>query len=217
MKNFIQHEFGTLERITNEDGKRVYNTPTGKKYPSVTTVTGLYKMAQIMEWRKRVGEETANKISSEASGRGTRIHELCEYYLKGQELEINYRDTDMFESIKPYLDKINNIHALETPLYSDHLEVAGTVDCIAEYDGRLSIIDFKTSRRWKSADDIHDYFMQTACYAVAFEERTKLPVTQLVIIMAVDNNDPLIFKEHRDKWIGGFIELRDKYRRKNGF
>lgn len=217
MKNFIQHEFGTLERITNEDGKRVYNTPTGKKYPSVTTVTGLYKMAQIMEWRKRVGEETANKISSEASGRGTRIHELCEYYLKGQDLEINYRDTDMFESIKPYLDKIDNIHALETPLYSDHLEVAGTVDCIAEYDGRLSIIDFKTSRRWKSADDIHDYFMQTACYAVAFEERTKLPVTQLVIIMAVDNNDPLIFKEHRDKWIGGFIELRDKYRRKNGF
>jgi hypothetical protein len=217
MRNFISHEFGTLERITNEDGKRVYNTPTGKKYPSVTTVTGLYKMAQIMEWRKRVGEEVANKISSEASGRGTRIHELCEYYLKGQELEINYRDTDMFESIKPYLDKIDNIHALETPLYSDHLEVAGTVDCIAEYDGRLSIIDFKTSRRWKSADDIHDYFMQTACYAVAFEERTKLPVTQLVIIMAVDNNDPLIFKEHRDKWIGGFIELRDKYRRKNGF
>ena len=217
MKNFIQHEFGTLERITNEDGKRVYNTPTGKKYPSVTTVTGLYKMAQIMEWRKRVGEEVANKISSEASGRGTRIHELCEYYLKGQDLEINHRDTDMFQSIKPYLDKIDNIHALETPLYSDHLEVAGTVDCIAEYDGRLSIIDFKTSRRWKSADDIHDYFMQTACYAVAFEERTKLPVTQLVIIMAVDNNDPLIFKEHRDKWIGGFIELRDKYRRKNGF
>lgn len=217
MKNFIQHEFGTLERITNEDGKRVYNTPTGKKYPSVTTVTSLYKIGQIMEWRKRVGEEVANKISAEASGRGTRIHELCEYYLKGQELEINYRDTDMFESIKPYLDKIDNIHALETPLYSDHLEVAGTVDCIAEYDGRLSIIDFKTSRRWKSADDIHDYFMQTACYAVAFEERTKLPVTQLVIIMAVDNNDPLIFKEHRDKWIGGFIELRDKYRRKNGF
>lgn len=217
MKNFIHHDFATLERITNEDGKRVYNTPSGKKYPSVTTVTGLYKMAQIMEWRKRVGEETANKISAEASSRGTRVHEACELYLKGQDFTISHRDTDMFESIKPHLDKIDNIHALETPLYSDHLEVAGTVDCIAEYDGRLSIIDFKTSRRWKSADDIHDYFMQTACYAVAFEERTKIPVVQLVIIMAVDNNDPLIFIEHRDEWIGGFIELRDKYRRKNGF
>ena len=216
VKTFIDHDFGKLERITNEDGSRVYQTPTGQKYPSVTAITSQYKMAQIMEWRRRVGEQTANAISSKASSRGTRIHTLCEHYLKENKADARADDKDMFTSMIPYLDKIDNIRALETPLYSDHLQVAGTVDCVAEFRGRLSIIDFKTSRRWKSADDIHDYFMQTACYAVAFEERTKLPVTQLVIIMGVDDNDPQLFIEHRDKWIGGFIQLREKYRASKG-
>lgn len=216
MKNFIHHDIGLLERITRDDGSRVYQTPSGQQYPSVTTITSQYKAKQIFEWRKRVGDQVANEISSKASGRGTRIHSLCEDYLKSGKSSPRPDDADMFNSIIPHLDNIDNIHALETPLYSDHLQVAGTVDCIAEYKGVLSVIDFKTSRRWKSADDIHDYYMQTACYAVAFEERTKLPIVQLVIIMGVDDNDPQIFIEHRDKWIGGFIDLREQYRKKNG-
>lgn len=216
MKNFIQHNIGTLKRITHKDGSRVYQTPGGQHYPSVTTVTSQYKAKQIFEWRKRVGDVVANQISAKASGRGTRIHKLCEDYLKEGEVIPRPDDEDMFNSMVPYLNDIDNIHALETPLYSDHLQVAGTVDCIAEYKGKLSVIDFKTSKRWKSADDIHDYYMQTACYAVAFEERTKLPIVQLVIIMGVDDNDPQIFIEHRDKWIDGFIDLREQYRTKNG-
>jgi genome maintenance exonuclease 1 len=90
--------------------------------------------------------------------------------------------------------------------------VAGTVDCIAKYDGKVSVIDFKTSKRKKSRDDVHDYFMQCSAYAVAFEERTGIPVSRLVILMAVDDEDPIIFNEKRDDWINSFIQLRDDYR-----
>ena len=99
-------------------------------------------------------------------------------------------DLEMFNSIKFWLDDIDNIHALEDPLYSDFLQVAGTVDCIADFQGKLSVIDFKTSSKPKDRDDIYNYFMQTAAYAVAFEERTGIPIGRLVIIMAVENDDP---------------------------
>ena len=122
----------------------------------------------------------------------------------------------MFNSIKFLLDDIDNIHALETPLYSDHLEIAGTVDCIAEFQGKLSIIDFKTASKPKDRDDIHNYFMQCAAYSVAFEELTKIPVTRLVILMAVDNDDPRWFIEKRDNWVGGFRKLRLDYKNKFG-
>jgi genome maintenance exonuclease 1 len=121
-------------------------------------------------------------------------------------------DAEMFNSIKPLLDQIDNIHCLETPLWSDHLQVAGTVDCIAEFQGKLSVIDFKTSSKPKDRDDIHNYFMQTAAYAVAFEERTGIPIGRLVIIMAVDSDDPRWFIENRDNWIGGFRKLRLDYK-----
>lgn len=111
------------------------------------------------------------------------------------------------------MDRISNIHALETKLYSDHLEVAGTVDCIADFDGKLSVIDFKTSSRVKDRDNIHDYFMQCSAYAVAFEELTNIPVPNLVIVMGVDDEGCFIFKEKRDDWINGFRQLREEYRR----
>jgi hypothetical protein len=213
MKTFIHHEFGELKRETNPDGSRTYLTPSGFSYPSVTTVTSLYNKDSILEWRKRVGDEEANRVSNRAAIRGTRIHNLCEHYLLGENIVPDIFDKEMFSSIIPYLDRIDNIHALESPLYSDYLKVAGTVDCIAEYEGNLSIIDFKTSSRVKKRDDIHNYFMQTAAYAVAFEELTRIPVNRLVIIMAVENSTPLIFKEKRDDWINGFISLREEYRR----
>jgi genome maintenance exonuclease 1 len=213
MFNHVQLEFPKLKRITADNGSRVYETPSGKAYPSVTTVTGLLKKQAIIEWRKRVGEDEANKISSKAASRGTRIHSLCEQYLLNKEIVPNMFDVDMWQNMKPHLHNINNIHALEQPLYSDHLEVAGTVDCIAEYNGKMSVIDFKTSKRLKHRDDIHDYFMQCSAYAVAFEEMTKIPVPQLVILIAVDDEKPLVFVEKRNEWIDGFKDLRAEYKR----
>ena len=122
----------------------------------------------------------------------------------------------MWNSVKPHLSDINNIYALESSLYSNHLEVAGTVDCIAEYKGKLSVIDFKTSRRVKTRDDIHDYFIQCSAYAVAFEEMTGNPVSRLVVIMGVDNEQPLIFQERRDDWVSEFKKLRAEYKRIKG-
>ena len=214
VRNFIRHDFGKLERDTKPDGTRLYKTPSGKSYPSVTTVTGLHSAKGIMEWRKRVGEAEANRISGKASARGTRIHQYCEDYLRGNIFEADMFDLEMFNSIKFLLDDIDNIHCLEDALYSDHLEVAGTVDCIAEFQGKLSVIDFKTASRPKDRDDIHNYFMQTAAYAVAFEERTGIPIGRLVIIMAVDNDDPRWFIEKRDNWVGGFRKLRLDYKNK---
>lgn len=210
MKTFIKHDFPKLKRVDSEAG-RVYQTPNGQAYPSVTAVVGRLKMKQIMEWRQRVGNEEANKISGRASRRGTSIHSLCENYLLGRPARPSMFDADMFNSMRPILDKIDNIHCLETQLYSHHLRVAGTVDCIAEYEGRLHVIDFKTASKPKQRDWIHDYFMQTSAYAVMFEEMTGVPVSRLLIVMGVDDHDPLIFQERRNDWIGQFIELRNQY------
>jgi genome maintenance exonuclease 1 len=215
MRTFIDHGFTKLERIDSPEG-RLYKTPSGKSYPSVTTVTGLHSKQSIMEWRKRVGEEEANKISSKAASRGTRIHTYCEKYLLGESFEPNLFDKEIFRSVSPYLDKIDNIHALESPLYSHHLQVAGTVDCIAEYNGKLAVIDFKTSAKVKQREWISGYFMQTSAYAVMFEELTGIPVSRMVIIMGVDNEDPLIFEEKRDDWIEEFKSLRLEYKAVKG-
>lgn len=216
MRNFIDYDFPKLERVTKPDGNRTYLTPSGFSYPSVTTITGQATAEGIAKWRARVGEEEANRVSSRASARGTRIHSYCEDYLRGNLFEMDMFDAEMFNSIKFLLDDIDNIHCLETPLYSDHLQVAGTVDCIAEFQGKLTVIDFKTASRPKDRDDIYHYFMQCAAYAVAFEERTGIPVGRLMILMAVDNDDPRWFIEKRDNWIGPFKMLRLQYKNKFG-
>ena len=212
MKTFIHHDLPKLERTTAPDGTRVYKTPSGRAYPSVTTVTSLHSAKGIAEWRRRVGNEEANRVSARASARGTRVHTLCEHYLLGNNPEPDIFDAEIFNSMKLWLDDIDNIHCLETPLYSDFLEVAGTVDCIAEFQGKLSVIDFKTANKPKDREDIYNYFMQTAAYAVAFEERTGIPIGRLVIIMGVENDDPRLFIEKRDNWIGGFRKLRLDYK-----
>lgn len=214
MKNFIHYDFAKLTRETSPDGSRIYITPSGSKYPSVTTVTGMYKKDSIEKWRLRVGDEEANRVSKKATDRGTRIHTLCEEYLLGKNPVVDMFDHDMFSSIKYWLEDIDNIHCLETPLYSDFLQVAGTVDCIAEFQGKLSVIDFKTSSRPKEKEDIADYFMQCSAYAVAFEEMTGIPIGRLVIIMGVDNDYSRMFIEKRDNHIAGFRKLRLEYRNK---
>tara|TARA_R100001509_G_C4839595_1_gene206128 strand:+ start:377 stop:1057 length:681 start_codon:yes stop_codon:yes gene_type:complete len=215
MQNFyhvgVDLEYDDLEsEIVND--KRYYVTPTGEKYPSVTTVTGLHSKKAIMDWRKRVGEEKANKISTQASARGTRVHNLCEKYLNNEmyyKQGCNVNDLGMFYKIKSILDnKITNIHALEVPLYSHHLRVAGRVDCIAEYDNKLSVIDFKTSTKEKKEHWIQNYFMQCSAYAVMYEEITKIPITELVIIIAVQEGNAQVFTKKRDDYIKDFISYR---------
>lgn len=211
----IKHDIPKLVRVDSPEGRK-YQTPSGKSYPSVTTVVGMLGKAEIMAWRKRVGEEEANRISTRAAKRGTSVHSLCESYLLNEEVKPGLFDLELFNSIKPLLNDINNIHCLETKLYSDYLQVAGTVDCIAEFRGRMSVIDFKTSRRIKTREDIHGYFLQTSAYAVMFEELTGIAVDRLVIIMGVDDDQPLLFIEKRDDWISQFIQLREDYSKLNG-
>lgn len=208
----LNQDLPKLKRVTQPNGVRTYETPTGEKYPSVTTVTGLLKKDIILEWRKRVGEQEANKISSTAARRGTRIHTLCEKYLNNEKIDPTIFDSQNWNELKVYLDKINNIHILEQPVFSHYLEVAGTVDCIAEYNGKLAVIDFKTSKRNKTKDDIHDYFMQCSAYAVAYEEMTGIPVPNILILISTDEHGVLPFAEKRNAWVPGFIELRKKYK-----
>ena len=202
----------------NEEGIRYYVTPEGNKYPSITTVLSAYNLKEIMAWRKRVGDEEANKISRQASSRGTRIHTLCEQYLDNKELTFKTPlDTETFNRFKPVLHRINNIYAQEIRMYSDHLRIAGTVDCVAEFDGKLSIIDFKTSKRLKNEEDIENYFMQVSGYAVMFEERFGIPVNRVVVAIAVDDQDPQVFISKRDTYISNLLNFRDLYERKSGF
>jgi genome maintenance exonuclease 1 len=216
MFNRIHHDIGELVRTTSHTGSRVYRTPTGNTYPSVTSITSLLKKDLIQEWRNSVGHEQAQAITTRAANRGTRVHKLCEDYLSNIEPEVDMFDQEMWKDLKPQLSHIQNIHALETPLYSDHLQIAGTVDCIAEWDDKLSVIDFKTSRRPKKKEWIDDYFMQCSAYAVAFEERTGIPVGRIVIVMAVEDDEPIIFHEKRDNWVNKFIEVRENYRKLKG-
>ncbi len=207
-------EIPKIESQTFPDGKRYYVTPEGKKLPSVTTVVGAQKKQAIMEWRQRVGEEVANKISKQATTRGTNMHTLCEYYLNNEPKPPGVVMPDakeMFISIKPYLNKINNIHYQEVGLWSLRLGLAGRVDCIGEYEGQLSVIDFKTSKKIKNREDILDYFWQCTAYALMYEELVGTPIDDLVIIMAVDNEQPLIFKEKTQDHIEGLVKAIDYY------
>ena len=215
MKNFISHGFKKLNRVEIA-GVRYYDTGEAK-YPSVTTVTGILNKEAILEWRRRVGEEEANRVSARASKRGTQIHSLCEDYLTSGKADPNPFDMEMFNSLVPHLDRIDNIHALESPLYSHRLKVAGTVDCIAEYDGVLSVIDFKTSGRIKEKKDIPGYFIQTAAYSYMFWEQTGIVPEQLVIIMGVDNENALTFTEPVKRWLPEFMLVREDFRKLKGY
>jgi len=205
-----------LKSETFPDGRRFYTVPvTGEKLPSVTTVLGAMKKEAIMKWRKRVGEDAANAISRKASGRGTNVHTLCERYLNNEPLgDIMPDAKEMFLSIKPILNNINNIHYQEQALWSTQLGMAGRVDCIAEYEGELSVIDFKTSKRIKTSEDIEDYYWQTTAYALMYESLIGEPINNLVIIMAVEDEAPLVFKQNTQDHIEGLVKAINFYKGK---
>lgn len=203
-----------MNTVTESSGRH-YQTPEGASLPSITTVLSILSRDSIAAWRKRVGNEEANRISHRASSRGTRVHEIVEKYINNEE---NFKDgytpdiISSFGDLKPILDtRIGRVYAQEAPLYSTHLGVAGRVDCVAEFDGRISIIDFKTSMKPKRVDWIKNYFMQESAYAIMWEERTGQPITQLVTIISVDNHEPQIFIEHRDNWVRPLRETIQQY------
>ena len=202
-----------LKSETFPDGKRYYTLEDGTRLPSVTTVLGAQKKEAIMKWRKRVGEVEANRISKQATGRGTNVHTLCERYLNNARLGTIMPDAlEMFQSLKPLLNRIDNIHYQECALWSKQLGMAGRVDCIGEFDGVLSVIDFKTSKRIKSLGDIEDYFWQTAAYSLMYEEMIGNPIDQLVIIMAVENEQPMIFIQKTEDHIPGLVKAIKYYK-----
>ncbi len=207
-----------VKRVTVE-GKRHYVREDGSEcapYPSVTTITSSCKKLQagLAAWKRRVGKAEAQKISKQASTRGTSVHQLIEDYCQGIETEgkVMPNAYDMYTRLRDVADKsIDNIKVIEGSMYSDHLRTAGTVDMIAEFNGVLSVIDWKTSSRRKTRSKIYNYFKQEAAYAVMYEETTGTPITQLVTVITSSEGHSQVFIEHRDDWIGGFLELRDAY------
>ena len=223
IKNKFNHEkidigYKDLDAETTDSG-RTYSTPDGKSYPSVTTVLSILNEHIIQAWRDRVGEEEANRISGKASNRGTRVHSIVEKYLNNEDTtKALPHIRQSLENLKPVLDNhIGTIFGLEVPLYSNHLGVAGRCDCIAQYNGVPSIIDFKTSRYIKKKEKISNYFAQGAAYSIMWEERTGMVVPNIVIIMDVDHEKPSVFVEHRDNWTDLLHNTIDEYRKRKMF
>lgn len=220
MGNFTHLQTPSLPIVkvgTAPNGKRFYTTPEGNKYPSITTLLGAKDKPWLTDWRNSLGHEKADKETKRASERGDTIHTLTEHYLKNsltnevcKSLKFEY--VNQFNQIKMWLNKINNIRAQEIPLYSDVLKIAGRVDCIGEYEGVLSIIDFKTSSNIKTKEMIEDYFLQCTAYALMWEELTGQHIDDITIIMSVEKGIvPLIFKEKTDKYILPLVKRIKEY------
>lgn len=210
MFNHIEIDFP--EMVSRSiDGVRYYPTPSGSLYPSITSVTSHYNRQVFKDWRKRVGEEEANRITRESTTRGTNFHEICQDYLENNLKEDANYDPQayyMFVAAKPYIDRITNIHAIEKSLYSDVLGIAGRVDCIAEYDGELAIIDFKTSKSIKPEAWIQQYFVQEVAYACMYYELKEISVKKLITIMVTPDGEVKVF-DKRNK--GDYIQLLIQY------
>ena len=179
------------------DGFRFYDVD-GKNYPSITTVLGVQKKEGLEKWRKAVGEEAANWEMGRAARRGKATHTLVEQYLRGETPSI--RDVlplGMFRLMLPYIDQINNIHLLEEIMYSHKLTIAGQVDCVAEYNGKLSVIDFKTANKERQESWIENYYIQTCAYAMMYEEIFGKRIDQLVILMAGEDGTMRSFVKDR--------------------
>ena len=206
-----------LPKLSREtiDGVRYYSVPDEEellKLVSITSITSHFNKEIFVNWRKRVGNEEAERITKAATKRGTDMHSLTENYLKNEELpEVPPISDFLFKIAKGKLNKIDNIHALEGSLYSKELGIAGTVDCIAEYDGELAIIDFKTSKKPKPRDWVEHYFVQCMAYGCMLYELTGISVKKLVIIMACENGECVIYEEKNK---AKYIKLLSKYIRK---
>ena len=201
-----------IERIDSPTG-RLYKTPDGNLYPSVSTILSAgTDHSHLDEWRAKVGDKVADEISKKATTRGTLLHENIENRITGKPETFNMfhvEEKQMFKSALPIVDELEEVIALETQLWSDKLRAAGTVDCCARYKGKLRLIDWKTSGRYKSRDEIHSYFLQTACYAYMIYERTGIAVADIMIVILTQDDGLLLFEEKVVDWLPKFIEMRN--------
>tara|TARA_B100000131_G_scaffold227222_1_gene218835 strand:- start:902 stop:1579 length:678 start_codon:yes stop_codon:yes gene_type:complete len=215
MFKFIDVDLNTPEvEPVNQDGVRFYPIPGADKYyPSITSITSFKNAAFFSKWRKKIGEDEANRITARATQRGTAFHSIAEDYFKDQ-LNLNsYLDNNplsvrMFQTAKSELDKIDNIHCLETFLYSHYLGLAGRVDCIAEYEGELAVIDFKTSTKQKQENYIEHYFVQETAYAAMFLERSGIEVKKIVTLIATEEGSVQVFQKYN---LDDYLRLLKSY------
>lgn len=208
MFNYVEIVYPELERQTI-DGVRYYDTPDGRKLVSITSVISHFNREKFRKWREKVGNEEADRVTKRATSRGTDMHTLSECYLRNLELpQVQPLSEFLFKQAKPKLNRIDNIHAIEQGLFSKQLGVAGTVDCIAEYDGELAVIDFKTSKQAKPREWIDGYFVQCAAYACMLYEMTGITVKKFVIIMSCEDGDVVVYEEY-DK--SKYIKLLSEY------
>ena len=214
MFNHVGNSLSELPNPTTVNGVRYYCTPSGKKLPSITSITSLKSRKSIAEWRKRVGDVEADRLSKQGTTRGTKYHAYAEDYFNN--LEVKPKDLmeqiskpyQLFENSLPYFDDINNIHALEAPLYSEYYGLAGRVDCIAEYQGELAIVDFKTSRKQKPEKWIEHYFVQCAAYGALYHDLTGIEVQKVVIIQACEDGEVQLFQKYDIMY---YMKLLEQY------
>ena len=219
MFNHLNVELPTITATTT-DGVRLYETPEGNKYPSITTILSVRNKKGLMEWRKKVGNDVANYVARTAANRGTKVHHMCEDYLNNdfdeEKHKKNFLPYCLFTQLKEQgLSKIDNIHAQEAGLYSDKYRVAGRVDCIAEYDGVLSIIDFKTSTKERNDDWNENYYIQCSAYAEMYEERTGTEINQNVILVVTEDGTVQEFVKEKHDYLDALVETAAEWREKN--
>ena len=204
----VEIDYPSLSRETI-DGVRYYDTPNGSKLVSITSVISHYNREIFREWRARVGNTEANKVTKQATSRGTDMHTCSEYYLKNLDIpKVQPLSEMLFKQAKPTLDKINKIHAQEQSLFSYELGIAGSVDCIAEYEGELAVIDFKTSKKPKPKEWVDHHFVQCAAYACMLFEMTGIMVKKFVIIMSCEDGEVKVYEEYDKR---KYINLLSEY------
>jgi len=207
-------------KATTTDGVRLYETPEGNKYPSITTVLSVRNKKGLFEWRKRVGDDVANYVARKAANRGTSVHHMCEDYLNNDFDEEKHKKKFLpyvlFNQLREsVLQKIDNIYAQECGLYSDKYKVAGRVDCIAEYDGKLSIIDFKTSSKERSDGWNESYYIQASAYAEMFEERTGIEINQVAILVVTEDGVVQEFVKNKTEYLPMLTDTIKEWEEKN--
>ena len=199
--NFIDIDKSVLPTAKGKrQGKYRFYDINGTNYPSVTSILGVRKKVELQQWRDKFGENVANWEMGRAARRGTATHNLIENYIKGEPLEEkSVLPLGLFKLMKPYIDQINNIHCLETVLYTSKYRLAGQVDCIAEYNGKLSVIDFKTANKERKEEWIDNYFLQCTAYGLMYEELFKKEIDQIVVIIGgEDGSIATYIKEKKD-------------------
>jgi genome maintenance exonuclease 1 len=212
---FVDVDLGIQEvEPVNKDGVRFYPIPGADKYyPSVTSITSFKNAAFFKNWRKKIGETEANRITARATQRGTAFHSITEDYVKGDlnldsYLENNPLSVRMFQTARDTLNRIDKIHCLETFLYSHYLGLAGRVDCIGEFDGELAVIDFKTSTKEKKESYIEHYFVQETAYAAMFLERSGIEVKKIVTLIATEEGSTQVFQKYN---LDDYLQLLKSY------